>query len=196
MTLAELRTELQSRGFDYVTDSRLNRWLNRAQQRICDRHNWPFLETTTTGAAPLTISDVRTILSVTDTDSDATLLHEDARSIKEYDPTLAATGTPLYYYLNGSAVTTYPVSTNGLSVTYIKAPADMSSDSDSPVLPSRYHLLLVDFAACEAYKDSDNLEAFQILRGDVEEQIQEMVNALLVQGDAGTITPASGSGDW
>lgn len=180
MNLGELRTELQSRGFDYVTDARLNRWLNRAYTRLCDRHAWPFLETTTTGAAPLTISDLRAVLSVIDTDNDSPLVYEDRRTIREDDPTLAATGKPENWYLNGSAVTTYPVSTVGLSVLYIKSPAELSSDSDSPVLPSRYHMLLVDMACADAYKDSDNLEAWQMLRGDVEEQIREMENSLLV----------------
>lgn len=198
MNLLELRTEVEARGFDEVGSARINRWINRAYNRICDRQAWPFLEATTTGAAPLTISDVRAVLSVIDTDNDNVLEPEDFRTIREADPTLAVTGNPDYWYLNGSALSVYPAWTGNLSVHYLKVPATLTADSDTPVLPTRYHPLLVDFAVCEAYKDSDNLEAWQILRGDVEEQVQEMTNALFANAYdfASAIHPAGGSSDW
>jgi hypothetical protein len=180
VNLLEIRTEIEGRGFDEVGSARIDRWINRAYQRICDREAWPFLETTTTGAAPLTISDVRAVLSVIDTTKDYVLEWDDERTIRERDPSLAATGNPDSYYLDGSDIKVFPIATNDLSVRYIKFPDELTDDSHEPVVPSRYHYVIVDFAVCEAYKDSDNLEAWQILRDDVEEQLAEMANTLLV----------------
>ena len=58
ITLAELRTEVFS-PYSYLNDSgtqaaRVDRWINQAYHELCDQAPWPFLEATSTGAAPLT----------------------------------------------------------------------------------------------------------------------------------------------
>ena len=61
MNLGTARTELQARGFDYLSTARCNTFLNRALYILNEQESWPFLETTVSGAAPLTISDLSLI---------------------------------------------------------------------------------------------------------------------------------------
>lgn len=182
MQLSDIRTEVKDRGFDFVPDSRINRWVNLGLQRLYDREAWPFLETTTSGTAPLTITDVRAVLSVINTTDKSHVTWRDRRSIREEDPTLALTGTPLYWYLDGDALTVYPANTSDtLNVLYLKEASDLTNDSDTPLLPDRWHYLAVDLAVLEAYKDTDNAESWNFLKAIVEEDIARMGAALLVQ---------------
>lgn len=181
MDLSALQTEVQARGFDFDSTTRLNYWINRAYHRICEREAWPFLETTTTGTAPLTISDLRAVLSVVDTTNQSVLTFEDYRTIREDDPTLAATGSPECWYQSATTtVAVYPASSVSLSVAYIKTPTDLSSGTDTPVLPTRYHYLIVEGAVAYAYRDSDNFEAAQQTEDIFERGLLEASDSLLV----------------
>jgi hypothetical protein len=160
LTFAELKTELQARGFDYLSDTRQGYFLNRSYQEMAGSADYPWLESTASGAAPLAITDLRTIESVVDSTAANRLSPLDRRNIMENDDTLATTGTPSVYYLTtGTTVAVYPTSTNTLSVRYWKAPTDLTSASDSPGFPARFHHLIVDGATYFAYLDSDNFEA-------------------------------------
>lgn len=200
MNLSQIRQEVQDRGFDFDAAARIDRWINRAYQRINDRHAWPFLETTTTGAAPLTISDIRNVLSVIDTTNELPLEWEDQRSIRERDPTLNNSGNPESWYLDGSQLKVYPANTtNSLSVIYLKVPAELTADADTPIFAARYHYVLVDGAVSFAYKDTDNFEAWDAMKAEFEEGLQEMANILLVPNydTPAEITPSFfGSTDW
>src|SRR3954465_13450910 len=127
MDFATLKTEFYARGFDYLNDSgagtaRAGRWVNQAYLELCELGGWPFLDATATGAAPLTIADLRTVESVVDTATNTILAHVDRRTATEWDPTLPATGPPCIYWIaGGTTITTYP--TGGtLSVRYWKVP--------------------------------------------------------------------------
>ncbi len=202
MQLSALRVEVQSRGFDYLPAARINTWINYAYHDVCHRQAWPFLETTTSGTAPITISDFGHALSVVDTTGNGPLQWEDMRTILEFDPSLSATGSPELWYLNGSALTVYPASTtNTISVRYLKVPTDLSADTDTPILPSRFHYILVEGALVKAYKDDDEEQGAQAATGEFELGLLRMQAELLVPNfdSAATIAPsvygASGS-DW
>ena len=66
-TLAEMRAEVQDRGFTHLSDDRVDYLLNQAYHELSEIDNWPHLYATASGAAPLTISDARTVISVFDT---------------------------------------------------------------------------------------------------------------------------------
>lgn len=180
MTFAELKTELEARGFDYLSDTRQGYFLNRAYHRVCDREPWPFLEGTATGTSPLTISDARAVLSVVSTTSAEVLQWEDIRTLRESDPSLSQSGVPYCWYFEGTDLTAYPSSSDTLSVRYIKVPTDLTNNSDEPVFPARYHYALVDGACTYAYRDSDNLEAASATEDEFEKAILEMTDSLLV----------------
>lgn len=155
-TFVDLRTELSRRGFDYLSSDRLGNYINNGYSDICEAEDWPFLEATTTGTAPKTVSDLRTIEYVVDTTNQVKLSPIDRRNLTDWTVDLTTTGTPSYYYVTaGSIVNTYPVGTGTLSIHYWKVPTDLSADGDTPVIPSRYRSLIVDAAVVYAYEDDD-----------------------------------------
>jgi hypothetical protein len=171
-----------ARGFDPDTSTtRLNYWINRAYHRICEREAWPFLETTTTGTAPLSITDLRAVLSVVDSTNESTLTYEDFRTIREDDPTLATSGTPYCWYQSAATtIAVYPTQAVSLSVRYLKFPTDLSSGADTPVIPTRYQYLIVEGAVGYAYRDTDNYEAAQAVEEVFDRGVLEMGDTLLV----------------
>lgn len=198
MTLLEMRTEVKARGFDEVGDARIDRWINRGLSRIYDRQSWPFLYDIATGPAPLTITDLRAVNSVRDTTNGVSLGWQDIRAIRDGDPGDDGAGEATSWYVDGETIAIYPASGATISVDYVKSGPDLVADDDETLLPARYDLLAVDAAVCEAYKDSDNLEAWQILRGDVDEQLAEMELAILVPNfdSADSIVNTNSSTDW
>lgn len=187
MTLATLRTELLARGFDYLSTTRANQFLNEGYHAVCEWNGtpWPFLETTTTGTAPLTISDLREIVYVTNTTGGRVIDPEDVRNLNDRDPGLTQTGTPSRYYLDGSSILKlWPASTTQtLSVRYLKVPADLSSDSDTPVVPTRFHPLIVDMAEVFAYQDASDFQESEAKGQQLEIKLGRMRDTLNVRQD-------------
>lgn len=183
MTLAQLRAELQARGFDYLSDTRCNTFLNAAYQvDICEAQDFPFLESSTTGVAPKTISDLRTIETVVDSVQNLKLSPLDRRMITDgIDSDLTTTGSPVYYYLtSGTTVAVYPANTsNSLSIRYWKVPTALSADADEPILPTRYHSLIVDGAVRRAYEDDDEGEMAAAAGAVFQERLSQMAESLM-----------------
>lgn len=157
MNLGTARTELQARGFDYLSTTRCTILLNRGKNALEDYYLWPWLETTTTGTAPLTVSDLKQVLYVVDSTGDRELPGLDRRMIRDLDSKLDDTGVPEFWWINGeTSLRVWPLNTtNTLSVDYVKFSPELSGDSDTPLIPVRYHPVWVDFAVVEAYKDND-----------------------------------------
>lgn len=184
MTLADLRSLLLEQGFDYLSTTEANAYLNDAYLLdICEADDWPFLEAATTGSAPLTISDLRSVDSVIDSTQLTTLLPRERRSITDnYDTDLTTPGTPLFYYLtSGTTVNVYPANTSdSLTVHYWKAP-DSLDDGDSPIFPKRFHSLIVYFARLRAYENSDDFDAEAAAQRYATARLQTMRESLLGQ---------------
>lgn len=204
MTFQQLLTEFYARGFDYLNDSgagetRAKQWINQSYQEICGLDDWPFLEATATGASPLTIADMRTILSLTDTTTRTNLGFIDRRTLNEAYPDQSAAGNALYAYLSdGTTINTYPGNTDALSVRYIKVPANLVNGTDTPLIPARYRYAIVDFACGRAYIDSDNPEMAQVVRADADTLIGSMREHYLYQQhqDPDSIVAYGYSHDW
>lgn len=165
-----LQTELYARGFNYLNDAgagttRAKRWINEAMHEINDQEDWLFLQTTSTGTAPLTISDLDTVLSVYDSTQQRSLGRESAGDLVDRFGDLTTTGTPLFYYVTSNTLNVYPANTtDSLSVRYFKVQTDLSSGSDVPLMPDRYRQAIVEFAAAKAYIDSDNPDMAMVCR--------------------------------
>ena len=181
MNLGTIETEVKARGFSDLSDTRLGYFINRAYHSLCELYNWPFLEATTTGTAPLTVSDLRTVLYVMDTTAGEELYGYDQRTVRERDPKLESTGSPEIFFLTGTdTINVWPANTDHtLTVRYIEVPADLATDSDTPVLPARYHYLLVDGAVLLAYGDSDSQENRAALQTFYDAEVRKMARALL-----------------
>lgn len=181
MDFSELIDEVNDRGFDYVTDTRLGRYVNQAYKSICNRGHWPFLLTTTTGTAPLTISDLRAVLSVVDTTLDTKLYPIDRRNLIESVSTdLTITGNPTYWYQESrTVIKVYPANTTDtLSVHYVKVPATLTG-TDAHLIPEEFEDLIVDGAVIRAYKDQGQLDAAATTAQFYNEGLREMMDALL-----------------
>lgn len=182
MNLTAAQTELQARGAPESSTTRLNLWLNDAKNDFEDFWDWPWLEAVTSGAAPLTISDLKAILYVVDTTNQRPLLGVKPEWLiqqESYD--LTRTGVPEYWYLDGlTSLKVYPVATPSLSVRYLKYSPELSSGTDTPLIPERYHHIWVDLAMIRAYRDSDAHQEAQVL----EQRCQQRLGQLVLQYEA------------
>jgi hypothetical protein len=188
VTFGELTAMFLARGFDYLPTATAEGYLNDAYLvDICEAEDWPFLEATTTGKAPLVVSDLRTIESVIDSTQGTKLSPLDRRHITDdFDTDLTTIGTPAFYYLTaGTTVSVYPANTTDtLSVRYWRAPPRLTS-GDTPLLPTRFHSLIVDGAAARAYEDSDDYELSENAETKFQRRLQKMRDGLLDQGRDG-----------
>ena len=187
MNFAALLDEVNDRGYNYISDTRLGRYVNQSYKSICNRAAWPFLRATTTGTAPLTISDLRAVLNVVDTTTNAKLYHADRRHlIESVDTSLTTTGTPTYWYQESrTVIKVYPANTTDtLSVHYLKVPATLSG-TDAHLIPDEFEDLIIDGAVIRALKDNDELDAAASLQQFYNEGLREMMDALLSRAHDG-----------
>lgn len=181
MTGQDYITELQARGFDYITPtSRLLRWVNFAYHRINGGQAWRFLRKRTVVTTPATISDLRAVLQAADAKSGYPVTFEDIRTIRERGLVLVS-GSPTSWFLdeNGDFAVWPENSTREIDVLYIRSVPDID-ESTSPVWPDRFHYTLVEGGAYYAYRDSDNFEAAAECAAEVDRGVAEMAQELLV----------------
>lgn len=182
MDLAALRVELYA-PYSYLNDggtqaTRGDRFINQAYHELCDQAPWPFLETTSTGAAPLTISDLASVITVTDTDGVVLdpIQYDPLRRI--VDGSLSETGTPGFYYVTGgTVVNAYPVPSASISVRYRKKPTDLSSASDVPLVPDEYRDIIALGALRRAALDNQAWETANGYRQEWDARLLDMVSS-------------------
>lgn len=186
MDFSTLQSEVFRRGFDYLSDAgtglaSAKRWINEAYHEINEAEDWPYLVVTSAGAAPLTITDARKVLSVVDTVQAVQLTGTTQRALLRVFASVATAGTAEWWWHDtaGTAVKIYPTSVNNISVTYLKVPVDLSAGGDTPIVPARYHELIVNGAVRRAYEDSDNYEAAAGVQREIDAGINQMRIALL-----------------
>lgn len=205
MDFGTLRLEVASRGFDYLlTDNageqRLKRWVNLAYTEVCEQDDWPFLRTTTTGTAPLTVSDLGSIANVRNSTEDTAMEYRDERDLIDLFGDLTEVDIARYYYLTSpTVIAVYPADTTStLRVTYFKVPTELSADSDTPLIPTRYHMSVVEYAVAHAYKDNDNPEMAQVARAEGDRVVQMMRERLMLPSHQGTdfIRSMGSAVDW
>lgn len=103
-------------------------------------------------------SDLDRMVDIRQTITDLKLGAVDIRTFDRYLPDPTATGDPVYYSMCGLdsnkywQITLYPIPEDieNLLLRYLYMPADMSGDSDTPVLPEKFHDILV-FGALYMY---------------------------------------------
>lgn len=176
--------------------------INIAYLQLCGMYQWPFLEESAVGTAPLQITDLGTVEAVIVTsDSNRELVPAEWRWLVATYGDLSVDGTPEYYYVANPSgtlqVATYPESTETIGVQYFEIPAELTG-TDTPVVPARYHDIVVDLAVCMAYRDSDNHGAAEALQAHVDRRVGQMVAEQFsqqVQGP-GFQQIRAGSADW
>jgi hypothetical protein len=185
MALSVMLTEFYARGFDYLNDGaagevRATRWLNQAYLDICEMDDWPFLETSVSGTAPFTFTDLSVIESIKNSTNSQNVRFVDYRTLREQFANLDDTGTARYAYMrNGDTLCTYPVSTDTITVKYFRVVGELVASTDMPLIPARYQYAIIDYACARAYMDSDNPEAAAAARRDGEALVTMMRDRLL-----------------
>lgn len=184
MTLEQLRSELEERGFQYESSARLNRLIQDAYLLdIAEVEDWPWLQDSAKGAMPLSIEDLRTVEYVLDLTNEEDL--EPLREgyiVDDWNPNLAETGTAQAYYLReGTTVHTYPVaSSDEFEVRYWKVPPELEAATE-PLMPKRWHSLILDAAVVRAYPGADDYELAQAAEVKFQAGLQQMRESLLNQ---------------
>lgn len=196
MTFAELKTELAALGYDYLSATRAGQFVNDGYQHLCEEEDWPFLEASTSGSSPVTVSDLRKIETVRDSANNTVLVHENREALTRKYGDLTTTGTPESYYIDsGTIVRTYPVG-GTLAIRYWKVPATLTG-TDTPVVPARYHRLLLEYAVLEAAHDANDRDAIAETQAKIDGQLARMRRSLLSQHrEGGRVQIVAGSEDW
>lgn len=195
-----LQTEVYARGFNYLNDggagvTRVKRWINSAMHDIDEAERWPYLMTTTTGAAPLTVADLAGIESIRQ--GDIILAPSDRQALQDKFGNLTTTGTPTYYYAtSATTIAVYPVSTATLTVNYWKFATDLSANGDTPAMPDRFRESIVERACSIAYRDTDNVQMSAVCLGESERIVQRMRESYDLQLGAQLQQIYGDSGDW
>jgi hypothetical protein len=180
MNLGQIRAELQARGYDYLSTARCTTIINMAVDEINGFMPWPFLQATLTSTAPVTIADLHSILSVTDTTNDTPLYETDQRYLPFVDPDVDDTGYPSLFWLADQTLKIWPAAAAAtLVINYIKDPTDLSADGDTPLIPSSYHDLIVHGAHGHALMDNDDWQGYQVVRGIWQDRMNQMVLSLM-----------------
>ncbi len=176
LNLGTARTELLARGFDYLSAARANQMLNWAGQELNDAALWPWDETTTTQTAPWSPTDLKAVLGVLDTTNRQQLDSIDRRTLVDSFGDTTTTGTAMWYYLEGDVLKVYPVSTNSLSIRYLKRFAALSADVDTPPWPAFLDDVWVDLAVLRAMKDDDSFDGqgYQSLKQIVDDRLDRV----------------------
>lgn len=106
--------------------------------------------------------------------------------ITDRDTTLTEIGNPSYYYItSGNTVKTFPVSASDrIEVRYWRVPEPLA-DLDEPILPPRFHSLIVDAARVRGYENSDDWELTAVAQQRFELRFNQMKESLgMLQHDA------------
>lgn len=181
MNWQQLVIEMKARGFSNL-GSRCEQYLQDGYLLdICEQEDWPFLEATAKGAAPLEIADLRTVEYVLDTSNADQKLRPllQARITDDWSPDLTETGTPqLYYITKGNTVNVFPLEAHTLQVNYWKVPKELSGEEE-PLMPKRWHSLIIDGAVARAYENSDDYELANASKARFDSRLEAMRESLL-----------------
>jgi hypothetical protein len=182
MNLLDGQNELMARGFDYLPEPRLTIMLNNAKNAFEDEWAWPWNEVVETGPAPLGVNRLKHVLYVQDTEHDTELLGLDVRQLAQGGTPLDQVGRPQYWWLDGPVgsaetvtVRVWPVAPVALEVRATVASPELSNPQDTPLIPARYHPLWIDYAVLDAYRDSDNFSAAQLLQASIGARIGDLI---------------------
>lgn len=192
-TFLQLRNRCAERFGDpdklKVTDSLWKAYLNDRYRRVmAHTEQWPFLETQGTvsvsaaarsGTLPTGVYAVTAVWNSTDQ-----VKMEPIDSYSAYRAAFPAddeAGTPVLYRVVDDDLWVWPkpTATTSIKIDYRVAEADMSGDSDVPVLPAQFQPILVSGALSDAYMDGGEPGLAAVHEGAWDRQLATMHHELL-----------------
>lgn len=173
-TVATMLTDFQDHGFTDIDQAHFLTYLNHAYMQFCTREPWPFLEKlfngnfTASQAQQFTaVTDVKQVLSIINTAQGYELCPDRPETIyKNFAQFLTVPGAPIYYYTPvvnaaapmGKQVHVYPPpnAADTAQMRYIYIPPLLTTGTDVPVVPERFHRILTFGALWQAYRLEDD----------------------------------------
>lgn len=188
MNFTELKAEVVARGFDYLPDTRVGQYVNWAYGELIDAELWPFRYLSQTGTANggviSSVTRPGPIILVHDVSVSPYRVLEyldDSELDRGRDRNQTGTPTNWFTYRVGETLTIQAWPAGGTIEIYYYATAAELTGTDTPIVPTRYHDVLVDMAVQRAYRDADNHEAATAVQADIERRVDMMRNALLIE---------------
>lgn len=153
MTYLEIVNMVLSGSFDEAKRAQAKVWVNARLGELLDLETWSFLratDTVTVTAGSRVVADVAASFGVghalLNSDGQALTPYRDpARFLEDY-PADTLTGTPETWTAIGTTVMVGPAAAlteTDWTLVYERAHVDLVDDTDVPILPSQYHLMLV-----------------------------------------------------
>jgi hypothetical protein len=181
-TFAELKAIVLARGFNRLTDTQRGEYINDAISEVDALYPWPYRLATTTGAAPLAVSTLGEVDTVTDTVQDVPLEPVTFQALTDWAGDVTVTGNPRVFYVDWAAgaqtVRVYPVSTNNLSVRHYAMPTALSAAGDTPAAPARFHRSVYVPVACRMAASDSGGDPSRF-DGEAQRGLAAMMSALL-----------------
>lgn len=195
MTLDEMYDELDLYGFDDFEDSQKLTLLNEAYFDIVTREPWPFMEkvtpiTVNSGVSQITnnanvspqITDLGSVLSFIDTTNDVVMMPERGDVIEKNYRVNDTSSYPDRYYFVGNELFVYPATIGSTSyrLFYTRTPSAATTTSDTFLIPSRHHSIIVYGALVKSFlvNDDPQAAAFQNM---FEQRYQQMRNDVWIK---------------
>jgi hypothetical protein len=167
MTLLALRTEVLNHGFDpIIYSSRINQYINDAQELVCRRVMYYTDEgtsdfNTTAGTSNYALpSNFAKVRSIRDTSRYQEMI---AVTLRDIDRSAQLTSAPIFYAFDGVTLHLYPTPDQvyPMELRYWSVPADLVNDTDTPTIPPAYHRMLWYWAVRECYAADDDVATAQ-----------------------------------
>ena len=191
MTLDDMFADFELYGFEDFDDSDKVRLLNQSYLDIVTREPWPFMERLVSFTAPAGVSkindagfvgspsDVGSVLSFVDVTNNLTLTPERADVVEKNYREDVLLGHPTVYYFVGDDFFVYPEipSVTNFRLYYLRVPGEISetTDTDTLLIPSRHHSVIVYGALVKAYLVNDDPQA-AAFQNAFESRYQQMRN--------------------
>jgi hypothetical protein len=180
MTFADLKTELADRGLSDLTDTRRGFYINAARAELDSLYLWPWRETSVTGTAPVTVSDLAVIEAVTNETQDYQLEVAQWRDLQRDYGDVSTSGSPTFYYTSRPSgdpvVGTYPTNSDTIGIQYWKVTPDVTG-VEEPASPDEAHLLIVDIAQQRALgREVGNWEGANAMQPEIDRQVDRLLS--------------------
>jgi hypothetical protein len=200
MNLSALRSQVRSltgiQSTDIISNADLNIFINEAYLEICRESDWPFLRNQTTltlssgnadYALPAGVGEnaIASIVALAD-DSNRRQLRPRSRYSTDDSPGPMRTGHPLEYSCWRDYITFYPTPqvAETLTFRFFLEPVELSSDSDTPIIPAKFQSLVAYGASVRVLiREGDETERRTYYNTQFLNGLNQMKNDLLSERD-------------
>lgn len=152
----------------FINDSNIVDWINEAQLEICRETHYKVGTSTANNAQAfrtgVTLTDALLIRTITYGTTPLSLM--DTETIDRMGLRELSDGIPQAYYFVGPAIYLFPkpesTDTTTVTVSYVKAPTDLTTTGSSLDIPVVYHNDLCNFIVMRAHERNENYRAAEL----------------------------------